>query len=197
MLKDRMYSITDVVFEDAGDREVPREYLPLFNEYCAEVEWLPVATPLWCSIESNYTTTCLLEKGKHKAYTRSLLCSGDSGKIEAAIEAMKRLLLKWDSSSGIAKMNQQAYAAREQKKLRDKSDPKIRAWEAYTARNPYYPDEESLQAMQQREEQKLMQRVEEYNQKWRSNPCAVQEPQVGEDGYMLVQMPEGWGRPQG
>jgi hypothetical protein len=196
MLKDRMYNVTDVVIEDARDKEVPAEYQSLFDEYCAEVDWLPVQTPLWCAAECHYSSR-LLEKSRHKAYTRSLLCSGDSGKIEAAVEAMKRLLLKWDSSSGIKKMNDQAYAAREQKKLRDKSDPKIRAWEAYTARNPYYPDEESLQAMQQREEQKLMQRVEEYNQKWRSNPCAVQEPQVGEDGYMLVQMPEGWGRPQG
>jgi hypothetical protein len=198
MVREYLHSVTDVDFEDVGDMEVPAEHEALFREYCAELEWLTrpgtsITTLFWCATECHYSNR-MLEKSKHKAYTRSLLCSGDSGKIEAAVEAMKRLLLKWDSSSGIKKMNDQAYAAREQKKLRDKSDPKIRAWEQYTARNPYYPDSASLEAMKEREEQKLMERVDEYNQKWRSNGYAVQEPQVGEDGCMIVQMPEGWTR---
>lgn len=54
MLKERMHSITDVTFEDAGNKEVPREYQQLFNEYCAEVDWLPVDAPLWCALECYY-----------------------------------------------------------------------------------------------------------------------------------------------
>ena len=193
-------SIMDVVIEDVGDKEVPREYQQLYAEYCAELEYLTragttVSTLFWCAVENHYTNR-LLEKSKHRAYTKSLLCSGDPKKIEAAVEAMKRLLLKWDASSAIAKMNQQAYAAREQQKLRDKSAPKIRAWEESTARNPYYRDQAAIDAMKEREGEKLMERVQAYQDKWCSHPCTVQEPYVGEDGYIVVAMPEGWTRPQ-
>lgn len=198
MVREYRYRVTDVDFEDVGDRPVPPEYEALFNEYSAELDWLTragtsVVTLFWCAVECHYTNR-MLEKPKHRAYTRSLLCSGDEKKIEAAVEAMKRLLLKWDSSRGIAKLNADAYAAREQQKLRAKSAPKIQAWEQEVRRNPYYKDKESIDAMKEREENKLMERVEAYNQKWRSGGYAVQEPQVGEDGYMVVQMPEGWTR---
>lgn len=189
------YSVTDVPFQDVGDMPVPSEYRELYDEYCAEVDWLPVQTPLWCALECHYGVRTL-EKSRHKAYTKSLLCSGDEKKVEAAIEAMKRLLLKWDSSRGIAKLNADAYAAREQQKLRDKSAPKIRAWERECRKNPYYPDEQSLNEMKEREEKKLMERVQSYHDKWRSHPCEVQDPHMGDDGYMVVQMPEGWKRPQ-
>lgn len=191
-------SVTDVVIEDVGDRQVPPEYQALFDEYCAELDWLTrpgtsITTLFWCATECHYSNR-MLEKSRHKSYTRSLLCSGDPKKVEAAVEAMKRLLLKWDSSRGIAKLNADAYAAREQLKLREKSAPKIRAWEEHTARNPYYRDQASVEAMKEREEKNLMQRVEEYHQKWRSHPCPVQEPRLGEDGYLIVEMPEGWTR---
>lgn len=190
------YSVSDVAFEDVGDVDVPDEYQMIFNEYCAEMEWLTrpgttITELFWCATECYYTNR-YLEKTKHKAYTKSLLCSGDSKKIEAAVEAMKRLLLKWDSSRGIAKLNRDAYAAREQKKLRDKSDPKIRAWEQEVRRNPYYPDKESLESMKQREAQTLLERYQDYQQKWRSNGYPVPEPRMGDDGYMVVDMPEGW-----
>lgn len=188
-------SVPDVAFEDVVDAPVPAEYQSLYDEYCAEVDWLPVQTPLWCAIECHHGVRTL-EKSKHKAYTKSLLCSGDEKKVEAAIEAMKRLLLKWDSSRGIAKLNADAYAAREQQKLRDKSAPKIRAWERECRKNPYYPDEQSLNEMKEREEKKLMERVQSYHDKWRSHPCEVQDPHMGDDGYMVVQMPEGWKRPE-
>ena len=187
------YSVSDVIFEDVGDAPVPDEYQALYDEYCAEVDWLPVQTPLWCALECHHGVYTL-EKSKHKAYTKSLLCSGDEKQIEAALEAMKRLVLKWDASSAIAKMNQQAYAAREQEKLRAKSDPKIRAWERECRRNPYYPDQESIERMKEREEEKLMERVRAYHEKWHSHPCTVQEPHMRKDGYMVVAMPEGWTR---
>ena len=40
----------------------------------------------------------MLEKSRHKAYTKSLLCSGDEKKIEAAVEAMERTLDKYFDS---------------------------------------------------------------------------------------------------
>lgn len=188
------YSVADVAFQDVGDTPVPDEYRALYNEYCAEVGWLPVNTPLWCALECHYGVWTL-EKSKHKAYTKSLLCSGDEKLIEAALEAMKRLLLKWDSSRGIAKLNADAYAAREQQKLRDKSAPKIRAWERECRKNPYYPDEQSLNEMKEREEEKLMERVRAYQEKWLSHPIVV-GAHMGEDGYLVIEMPEGWKRPE-
>jgi len=38
------------------------------------------------------------QKSRHKAYTKSLLCSGDEKKILAAIEAMERTLDKYFDS---------------------------------------------------------------------------------------------------
>ena len=38
-----------------------------------------------------------------------------------------------------------------------------------------------------------MQRVQAYQEKWLSHPIVV-EPHMGEDGYLVIEMPEGWVR---
>jgi hypothetical protein len=81
------YSVSDVVFEDVGDALIPNEHQRLYNEYCAEIDILPVPTPMWRCGTSEFKNV-LLEKHRHKAYTRSLLCSGNPKKINAAKEAM-------------------------------------------------------------------------------------------------------------
>lgn len=81
------YSVSDVVFDDVGDAPIPDEYQELFNEYCAEIDILPVSTPMWRCATPEFKNV-MLEKHRHKAYTRSLLCSNDAKKIKAAEEAM-------------------------------------------------------------------------------------------------------------
>ncbi len=81
------YSVSDVVFDDVGDTPIPNEYQRLYTEYCAEIDILPVQTPMWRSATPEYKNV-LLEKQRHKAYTKSLLCSGDAKAMRAAEEAM-------------------------------------------------------------------------------------------------------------
>lgn len=85
------YSVTDVVFVDVGNIAIPDEYQDLFDKYCTEIDGFPVDTPLWRAWDSGYKN-CMLPKDRHKAYTKSLLCSGDEKQINAAIEAMQRTL---------------------------------------------------------------------------------------------------------
>lgn len=85
------YSVTDVVFDDVGDIAIPSEYQGLFNSYCTEVDSFSVDTPIWRAWDSGYKN-CILPKDRHKAYTKSLLCSGDEKKVTVAIEAMQRTL---------------------------------------------------------------------------------------------------------
>jgi AAA domain len=73
------------------DESTPKEYQPLYAEYCQKVDSLRVETPLWCAKNSGYKNT-FFAKAQHKQYTRSLLCSDDVSKINAAIEAMKNTL---------------------------------------------------------------------------------------------------------
>ena len=82
------YSVTDVVFEDVENAPVPNEHQALFDEYCEEIDILPVSTPMWRSSSSCGYKSCMLEKNRHKAYTKSLLCSGDEKKVQVGIEAM-------------------------------------------------------------------------------------------------------------
>lgn len=91
------YSVSDVIFQDVGDMLVPPEHQALFDEYCAEIDILPVETPMWRSATPEYKNV-LLEKSRHKAYTRSLLCSGDSKAMRAAQEAMLNQLDRYYES---------------------------------------------------------------------------------------------------
>lgn len=87
MVKEYRYSVSDVIFEDVGDTPIPDEYQRLYAEYCAEIDILPVQTPMWRSATPEYKNV-MLEKHRHKAYTKSLLCSGDAKAMRAAEEAM-------------------------------------------------------------------------------------------------------------
>ena len=91
------YSVSDVVFDDVGDTPIPDEYQQLFKEYCDEIDILPVNTPMWRCATPEFKNV-MLEKHRHKAYTRSLLCSGDAKKIKAAEEAMLNQLGRYYES---------------------------------------------------------------------------------------------------
>ena len=91
------YSVSDVAFSDVGKAPVPDEYKTLYDEYCAEIDILPVETPMWRSATPEYKNV-LLEKSRHKAYTRSLLCSGDEKAMRAALEAMLNQLDRYYES---------------------------------------------------------------------------------------------------
>lgn len=91
------YSVSDVVFEDVGDAPIPNEYQQLYAEYCEEIDLLPVSTPMWRSATPEYKNV-MLEKSRHKAYTKSLLCSGDSKARRAAEEAMLNQLGRYYES---------------------------------------------------------------------------------------------------
>ncbi len=97
MIQEWRYSVSDVVFQDVGDIPVPDEYQALFDEYCAEIDILPVETPMWRSATPEYKNV-LLEKSRHKAYTRSLLCSGNQKAMRAAEEAMLNQLDRYYES---------------------------------------------------------------------------------------------------
>ena len=86
-IREFRYSITDVIFEDVGNVPIPDEYRDLYTEYCKEIDILPVSTPMWRCATPEFKNV-LLEKHRHKAYTKSLLCSSDTKKIRAAEEAM-------------------------------------------------------------------------------------------------------------
>ena len=91
------YSVSDVAFEDTGDTPIPNEYQQLYDEYCAEINILPVSTPMWRCATPEFKNV-MLEKHRHKAYTRSLLCSNDAKKIKAAEEAMLNQLGRYYES---------------------------------------------------------------------------------------------------
>lgn len=92
------YSVTDVVFEDVGDALIPHEYQQLYHEYCAEIDIIVVSTPMWRCATPEYKNV-MLEKSRHKAYTKSLLCSGDEKKMKAAEQAMLSQLDRYSESS--------------------------------------------------------------------------------------------------
>lgn len=96
-IQEYRYSVADVVFIDVGDVSVPSEYEALFHEYCNEIDVLPVDTPMWRTSGSGYKS-CILEKSRHKAYTKSLLCSGDDKKMEAGKDAMLNQLGRYYES---------------------------------------------------------------------------------------------------
>jgi len=96
-IREWRYSVSEVAFEDVGDIPVPTEYRALYDEYCEEIELLPVSTPMWRSATPEYKNV-LLEKHRHKAYTRSLLCSGDAKAMRAAEEAMLNQLDRYYES---------------------------------------------------------------------------------------------------
>jgi isochorismate hydrolase len=96
-IREWRYSVSDVIFEDVQNVSVPSEYQTLYDEYCAEIDILPVETPMWRSATPEYKNV-LLEKSRHKAYTRSLLCSGDPKAIRAAEEAMLNQLGRYYES---------------------------------------------------------------------------------------------------
>ena len=91
------YSVSDVVFEDVGNTPIPDEHQQLYKEYCDEIDILPVFTPMWRCATPEFKNV-ILEKHRHKAYTRSLLCSGDIKKIKAAEEAMLNQLGRYYES---------------------------------------------------------------------------------------------------
>lgn len=97
MVKEYRYSVSDVIFEDVGDAPIPNGYQRLYAEYCDEIDILPVQTPMWRSATPEYKNV-LLEKQRHKAYTKALLCSGDAKAIRAAEEAMLNQLGRYYES---------------------------------------------------------------------------------------------------
>jgi len=114
------YSTTDVVFDDACDADVPDEYQALFKEYCVEVDILPVKSPMWRSPGRPKFKNCMLEKARHKAYTKSLLCSGDEEKIQAAEEAMLSQLGRYYESFQLEKYHKEMRANLELMRKREK-----------------------------------------------------------------------------
>ena len=110
------YSVTDVIFEDVGDVSVPSEHQALFDEYCSEVDSFLVETPMWRTSVCGYKS-CMLEKSRHKAYTKSLLCSGDEGKIRAAVEAMLHTVDRYFDSAQTEKAMKERQADRIMKRL--------------------------------------------------------------------------------
>jgi len=111
MIQEYRYSVTDVVFEDVGDVAVPSAHLVLFESYCEEVDSFLADTPMWNAPGRGYKN-CMLPKSRHKAYTKSLLCSGDEKKILAAIEAMERTLDKYFDSMQTEKAMRERQADR-------------------------------------------------------------------------------------
>ena len=97
IIREWRYSVSDVVFGDVGDTPVPDEYQHLFDEYCAEIDILPVDTPMWRCATPEFKNV-MLEKHRHIAYTKFLLCSGDAKKIRAAEEAMLNQLGRYYES---------------------------------------------------------------------------------------------------
>lgn len=97
MVKEYRYSVSDVIFDDVGDAPIPNEYQRLYAEYCAEIDILPVSTPMWRCATPEYKNV-MLSKARHKAYTRSLLCSGDAKAMRAAEEAMLNQLGRYYES---------------------------------------------------------------------------------------------------
>lgn len=96
-IREWRYSVSDVAFQDVGDIPVPDEYKALYDEYSAEIELLPVQTPMWRSASPEFKNV-MLDKARHKAYTRSLLCSGDAKAMRAAEEAMLNQLDRYYES---------------------------------------------------------------------------------------------------
>ena len=74
---------------------IPEEHRDLLVEYQQKVFSLPVATPTWQAPANGHKNT-MFGKEDHIKYTKSLLKSGDVGKIKAALEAMKRTLGTWE-----------------------------------------------------------------------------------------------------
>jgi hypothetical protein len=116
MSEEFRYSVTDVVFEDVGDVPVPREYQALFDEYCKEIDILPVSTPMWRSSGRYGYKNCMLSKQRHKAYTRSLLCSEDEKKISIGEEAMLQALGRYHESLRMKKYVEECRATLERKR---------------------------------------------------------------------------------
>lgn len=118
-IKEYRYSVTDVIFNDVGNINVPREYQKLYAEYCAEIDILPVSTPMWRSATPEYKN-CLLSKARHKAYTKSLLCSGDEKRIKVAEEAMLYQLDRYYESYQQEKLFRESRANLEKKRKEDR-----------------------------------------------------------------------------
>jgi hypothetical protein len=74
---------------------IPEEHRDLLVEYQRKVFNNPVATLIWRAPDSGHKNT-YFGKNEHIAHTKSLLQSGDVGKIKAALEAMKRTLGTWE-----------------------------------------------------------------------------------------------------
>jgi len=128
-IREFRYSVTDVIFEDVDDMPIPNEHQALFNEYCEEIDILPVSTPLWRSPGSYEYKNCLLEKSRHKAYTKSLLCSNDEKKVQAGVEAMLYRLDRYYESFHMKKYMQDCRANLERIRLVKNSKLNLKPFE--------------------------------------------------------------------
>jgi len=109
-IQEYRYSVSDVIFKDAGNAEVPDKFKELFNEYCEEVNILPVSTPMWRLPVMPEYKNCILERSRYKAYTKSLLCSSDEKKMQAAEGAMLNQLGRYYESAQLEDYHKKARA---------------------------------------------------------------------------------------